>query len=374
MKIRSPWWGFMILAGAIFIAVRSFDSPEADRENTGVAPSPARRSAPQPGASEEPLPATRSDGTRIESDWEELLQWLETDPKPSEEQIRKRLLATRSAWAEMDPHLLAETIGRLLETGRDTATGMKFRVGLHGFLNGWPTLRVFLLDALVAADPETAAAVAKRLLDGTKSPDEYAVALRSLTRDGSGSSGELPARFQYLLEKQEWQTSGGFAETLDLARTIGTRDAAARLLRWTGNPELKSMALHEFAADHPAEMLESLRLEAAVDPLVRANLMARLDPQNPEQLAALDEYLRDPARTAEDASVFLKSFPLRSATTGHRLYSDSPAPYQMDRIAAGDRAALALVDGWAADPALEAMRADLLALRKRLGEWVEQAK
>jgi len=200
--------------------------------------------------------------------------------------------------------------------------------------------------------------------------------MRSLTRDGAANAGngELLDRFSHALKMPEWQTSGGFAESLDLARTIGTGSAVGQLLRWDGNPALKSMALHEFAADHPAEILQALQSESAVDPATRANLMARLDPAVPEQLAAIDQYLRDPLRTGEDASVFLKSFPLRSATTGNRLYSPAPAPYQMEQITAGDQAALSLVDKWVSDPALETMRPDLLALRQRLGEWVEQGK
>ena len=134
------------------------------------------------------------------------------------------------------------------------------------------------------------------------------------------------------------------------------------------------MALHEFAADHPEMMLELLRSETEIPHSLRATLMARMDPQFPNQVVAVDEYLRDPARTNEEATVFLKAFPLRSATTGPRLYGQSPAPYGMDQIAAGDRAALKLVDGWLADPTLEANRPELLALQKRLGEWVEQTK
>ncbi len=312
----------------------------------------------------------------IEADLKELLLWLITEPKPSQDEIHARLLATRSTWSEMDPNLLAQTIGRLLESGRDGATGMKFKVGPHGLLDGWPSLRVFLLDALAAADPETSAAVAKELLDHTTSPDEYAVALRALTREGPGEAGEgeLLDRFRFLLGKQEWQASGGFAETLDLARTIGTTDAAGQLLRWDGNPALKSMALHEFAAEHPVEMLESLRSEATVDPVLRAHLMARLEPENPDQLAAINQYLHDPERTPEDASVFLKSFPLRSATTGHRLYAASPAPYQLEKIAAGDRAALTLVNEWIASPPLPGIQPELSALQNRLTQWVEQTQ
>lgn len=376
MRIRSACWGLAILAAAVLIAVRIFPTTAPPNTSTPEGKAPARTTgSPADSTLTTPL-VTKAAEKTIEADWNDLLEWLGREPKPSDEEIRQRLLALREAWAEMDPIMLAETIGRLLETRRDISTGLKFKVGPHGFLDGWPTLRVFLLDVLVAADPDTAVAVARRLLEQTGSADEYAVALRSLTRGGfaGADDGELQQHLRRLLEKQEWQSSAGFAESLDLARTLGTGGIASDLLRWNGNPELKSMALHEFAAEHPKEMSDSLLAHSDIPPLLRATLMARLDPQFADQAAALDHYLHDPTRTTEEAAAFLKAFPLRSATTGARLYGLSPAPYQVDQIAAGDRAALTLANGWIADPTLEALRPELESLQKRLAQWVEQTK
>ena len=376
MRSRSAWWGLAILAGAILIAIRIFP-PSADSTPSLPEEKAPKRSQTSSADSTVPgLLVSKAAGKMIEADWNDLLDWIDREPKPTDADIRQRLLALREAWAEMDPIVLAETIGRLLDSGRDTPTGMKFKVGLHGFLDGWPTLRVFLLDALAAAEPDTAAAVARRLLDQTGSPEEFAVALRSLTREGfaRADDGELQQHFRVLLDKREWQSSAGFAESLDLARTVGTGGIASDLLRWNGDAELKSMALHEFAADHPKEMSDSLLADTQTSPSLRATLMARLDPQFPDQAAAVDQYLRDPARTNEEATVFLKAFPLRSATTGARLYGLTPAPYQRDQITAGDRAALDLVKGWLADPALETLRPELTTLQKRLDQWVEVEK
>ena len=102
--------------------------------------------------------------------------------------------------------------------------------------------------------------------------------------------------------------------------------------------------------------------------------MARADPEDPAQVSTVDAYLRDPALTNEEAVLFLKTFPLRSATTGYRLYGKTPAPYSFDRIAAGDRKAAELVNSWAADPALAKYRPELQSLQQRLAKWVEQAK
>lgn len=372
MMTGSRWCGLAVLALAAVISIPGFQKAQEARKAENSAPA-ARRT--ESHSRDLPDDSTRAAGV-IAAEWEALLKWLGKDPKPNREEIHARLIATRSAWAEMDPHVLAETAGRLLATHADAAIDMKFRVGPHGLLDGWPSLRVFLLDALASADPESAANIARGVLDHTASPDEYAVALRAMVRPGPGQAGEveLLARFQNLLDRKDWHASGGFAEALDLARTLGTATAATPLLEWDGNPALKSMALHEFAAEHPAEILESMKSAPQVDSALRADLMARLDPAEADQTEALDEYLRDPQVPASEAAVFLKSFPLRSATTGHRLYGRQPAPYQMERIAAGDQAALALVDGWMENPALEALRPELLALRKRLGEWVAQAR
>ena len=376
MKSPRPWWGLLILATALVVATRSLLPTAARHEPLTARDSPIRSSKTTDGIALSTPLVTKAAEKKIEADWNDLLDWLEREPRPGADEIKQRLLALREAWAEMDPIVLAEAIARLLESRRDAPTGMAFQVGLHGFLDGWPTLRIFLLDALVAADPDTAAATARRLLEKTTSPDEYAVALRSLTRNGFSRAPdtELQEHFRVLLGKPEWQASGGFAESLDLARSVGTEAIADDLMHWNGNPELKSMALHEFAAEHPKTLLEPLRSEIEIPPSLRATLMARMDPQFPDQVVAVDEYLRDPAITNDEAAVFLKAFPLRSATTGPRLYGRSPAPYDMDQIAAGDRAAIKLVDGWLVDPTLQTIRPELLALQKRLGEWVEQTK
>ncbi len=313
--------------------------------------------------------------SKIQKDWNALIQWLSSVPPPSAEEIKARLLATRIAWTTTDPQARAEALRQLLETGQDAVTGLDFEVGNHSLLAGWPTLRVFLLDVLSTSDSEMAADTARHLLDRTDSPDEYATALRSLTRQGiaRADDSELVSRFGEMLDHPEWDQSRGFAEALDLARVVGSAEAARKLTAWGGNPVLKSMAMDEFAAEHPQAMMEVLDIEASVTGKSRARLMARADPADAGQLAAVDTYLRSPDRTDEEAAVFLNLFPLRSATTGFRLYGSPPSPYTFDQIKAGDRAAIDRVDAWVGDPALSKYRTHLAALQQRLSEWVGQA-
>ena len=323
-------------------------------------------------AGREPTRSQKLARQAISSDWDELLHWLNSHPAPDPEAVRARLTETKYRWTETDPQALAQALRRLLESGQDAPTGLGFRVGNHGFLADWPTLRVFLLDVLAASDPEMALQIAREILPHTRSAEEYATALRSLTRPGLGRAPdtELLNHFDQLLTHSEWHGSPGFAEAFDLPRFLGTPDAARHLAASTGNDKLRSMALHEFAAERPAAVIEALKEST----LPRADLMARADPQDPAQLAAVDAYLRDPSLSHEDAVSFLKTFPLRSATTGYRLYGKTPAPYTFERITAGDRQAAALAETWAADPALAAYHAEINALKSRLSKWTEQAR
>lgn len=372
--------GFAVLLAAIIAAIwLAQDKPAvSSRESETAAPARGRSIHPVATADldEDPAVAQAAARRKIQNEWDALILWLRAVPPPSAEEIEARLLATRIAWTTTDPQARAEALRQLLETGQDAVTGLDFKVGNHSLLAGWPTLRVFLLDILSTSDPEMAAATARHLLDRTDSPDEYATALRSLTRRGiaRADDSELVSRFGQMLDHPQWAQSRGFAEALDLARVVGSADAARKLTAWNGNLVLKSMAMDEFAAEHPQAMMEVLDSEPSVTGKSRARLMARADPADAGQLAAVDTYLRSPDRTAEEAAVFLKLFPLRSATTGFRLYGTPPSPYTFEQIKAGDRAAIDRVDAWAGDPVLGKYRPHLAALQQRLAEWVAQAE
>ena len=368
--------GAAVLMLAVWMASKQFQeksSPAATgRSPQQQSPTPVVK----PSAEEEHLKSHTAYKRRVQDDWASILKWLSSTPRPTEEELQARFLATRIAWAEMDPQALAAAIQALLETGVDATTGLDFQVGLHGLLVGWPTLRVFLLDILAASDPEMASTIASQLLDTTNSADEFATALKSLTRDSLGQADDaaLLARFDQMLGHSDWQTSRGFAEAFDLARFIGTPEAALRLATWDGNPQLKAMAMDEFTAEHPEAMMEILNSDSPVSGTPRANIMARADPSSSTQLESVDAYLRRPDLTPEEAATFLKSFPLRSATTGFRLYGKTPSPYTLEQIKAGDLAARELVEEWLVDSALDPLRLELLSLQARLTKWVQQAE
>ncbi len=369
------WLAFAAIIAALLTGITVFrgKAEEAAPPETRQTPHP-RATQPDPARERETRDATSR--ARILADWQDLKAWVDSNPRPSDKEIQARLLATRSEWVAMDPQVLSEMIGKLLASGEDKNIGLPFKVGPHGMLRGWPTLRVFLLDALALSDPEMAMRIARGLLETTSSPDEFAVALRSLTRQdiARADDAELLSRFSEMLGHEEWLTSAGFAEAFDLARFIGSPAAARQLADWNANPGLRSMALNEFAAEHPAEAMDAIKDLTDQDHMTRAVLMARADPTDPAQMAAVETYLRKSDLTDEEAASFLRTFPLRSTTTGFRLYGNVPAPYTRDHIAEGDRAALSMVNRWAVDPALEKFRPDLLALQQRLTAWNLEAR
>lgn len=370
---------FLMTAGLlIWSLTRSADSEQPTQPPAGQPAGDGnfrRNSSSNPSAEEEREETDATARGRVLKDWDELLAWLGRTPRPSEDEIRTRLMEIRREWAQMDPQALSQAIDAILKEGKDAATDMEFTVGLHGFLSGWPTLRVFVLDMLAISDPEMAADIARKILDRTDSADEFAAGLRSLTREGMGRADddELLSRFSGMLERDEWSSSPAFAEAMDLPRLVGSPEAGAKLIQWRGKSSIRMLAMDEFAAAHPAEMLEALGTSEDVSGPARASLMARADPADAAQIAAVDTYLRSPELSEDDAIAFLRIFPLRSATTGFRLYAGNPAPYTFDQIKAGDQAAHDQVLRWQSDPELQKYQPQLNALAKRLADWIEQA-
>jgi len=74
------------------------------------------------------------------------------------------LAAVQTQIARLDQRDAARVIRRWLDSGKDSATGQGFVLAPDGSLQQAPTLRTALLDALIKADPASAAAFARQLL------------------------------------------------------------------------------------------------------------------------------------------------------------------------------------------------------------------
>ncbi|HEY1123962.1 MAG TPA: hypothetical protein VGE67_20250 [Haloferula sp.] len=349
-------------------------SSRTSQHDHASAPAPLPREAAQPARVNVPGHKT------ILDDWQDCLSRCENTNDPAA--MKRLLFATRNRWLEEEPDVVAQTIGQLLRSGADAQTGIPFETGPGRALRGWPTLRVFLLDVLSVTDPDLAIEIAREVLGSTASAEEFAVALKPLTLGGPwlASDEELAGYFSKMLGTPAWQNSVGLAEALDLSRTTSSPAVVETLAHWvdTAPTALKagSFALHETAAEHPALVSELISADDTLfsgQPDLRASLMARTNVLDASQASQVDAYLKNPAISQAEKQQFLTLFPLRSATTGYRLYGKPPAPFQKDQVQADDQAALGMVTAWKNDPALAGLAGDLTTLEERLQTWQRQA-
>ncbi|MCW1885830.1 hypothetical protein OKA04_13905 [Luteolibacter flavescens] len=313
------------------------------------------------------------------ADWRECLAQCENGADP--EALAKLLRATKNAWLEEEPDVVAQTIGQLLRSGVDAETGIPFETGPGRALVGWPTLRVFLLDVLSVTDPDLAMEIAREVLGTTGSAEEFAVALKPLTHGKTwrASDEELAGYFSKMLGTPAWQDSAGLAEALDLSRFVSSPEIAETLARWVDQSsqpgEAGALALHETTAEAPALMSGLITSDDTLfagQPDLRASLMARANVSDATQAEHVEAYLRNPAIPDAEKQQFLTLFPLRSATTGYRLYGNPPSPFAKEQVQADDRAALEKVNIWKSDPAFAPLAKDISALEARLQSWSRQ--
>lgn len=352
-----------VLGGVFLRPGRSASAPQA------VMPRPAEAPAP---------PSARK---QMADEWQKILAACDDGTSP--EDIRHNLAALKRRWLQGDLHLAGQLSASLLRSGMDAKTGIPLEVGKARALKGWPSMRVFLLEVLSVADPDLACEVGREVLASTGSAEEFAVALKPLTLKGAwrASDVELEGYFRMMLGKPEWQSSEGLAEGLDLARSLGTPGATATLAAWLkASPparELGNMALHETAAENPQLVVDLMTRQASLlegQAALRSGLVARAAVSEEGQSGMVEDYLYNLAVPLQEKREFLKLFPLRSATSGYRLYGDPPAPYERAAVVADDQAALAAVARWKADPALAELLPDMGKLEARLETWVRQAE
>ena len=370
---QRPWLAAALAVAAVTGAwfLRPQDAVPASGAALGqAAKSPARESS-----------APRSDAERLKDEWQSILAACGEDASP--EDLRRQLGALKRRWLlEDDLHGVGLMCAQLLRSGADAKTGIPFEVGPGGALAGWPTMRLFLLEVLGEADPDLAMELGREILGSTGSAEEFAVALKALTKGGPwrAPDSELEGYFAKMLHKQEWQRSPGLAEGLDIARTLATPAATATLAAWlkTAPPARVAgqMAIHETAATNPQLVVGIMSSQPALlegEAGMRASLVARASVSDQGQAEMVEDYLHNPAVPAEEKRDFLKLFPMRSATTGYRLYGKAPSPYEQSAVVQDDQAALQAVTRWKADPALAELLPEMNKLEGRLQTWVTQA-
>lgn len=375
------WW----LAGALAAACLAllvavfWMSGEKGVEETEDVPHPAADFA-------KPIPSAGADQKRgggeavmsaeasrlVENAWIGLVEAGGADAEKA-----RRILAELLEGLDREPiGAAAAAIVGFLRSGRDAATGLEFEVGEGGVLEGAPSLRVALLDALGRIDPLAAAEYSREMLPGVSKGAESSVALRNLDWGGRSEDAGLfrEATLRHV-SNAEWAASpdAGYLEGYDAAVRLGDPVIVGVLAqRIQEDPSgavanAALLALERLAGSGNAEVLGSIAAEERLDSARAGELMARADVADPEQRAVVEAFLESPVEGAVRES-FFKAFPLASHSMGPRLMTEE-TPMDADERMAADGAALEVVEEWLRDSRFGNSTQELEKVAERLREY-----
>lgn len=301
---------------------------------------------------------------------------LGTAHTPAEKNLA--LARLRDALTAGSTNEMSAAIRQWLDMQADAGTGQGFKIGRNGFLTEAPTLRTLLLDRLAAIDPEAAAVYARQILGSSSSPDEWAIAMRSLAHGDTGAEARdlLETRMTQLLRNESWQhdPSAGYLEAFDTAVYLGGTDLLsplANLVRTTNNQAIAHAAfltLDRLVINQPAATLAAL----AEHPEwmtgreeTRANYFARADVGDPVQRRLVETYLLDTTHGPAELQAFAGIFPNANFMISNNLLTSNPTLAHA-ALVQRDQASLYAVNAWLADPRFANLRPLLLNMRARL--------
>jgi hypothetical protein len=302
------------------------------------------------------------------------------------EPVTSRLAEVASLLRTVPAREGAQAVRQFLDARTDVQLPTGFQIAADGFLTEAPALRVWLLDQLERLDPKMAADYAVRILDTYDSPDEWAVALRSLGRGNPSPQGRelLRQKARELALHELWRQAPttGFLEAFDtfvFLRDTEFTPALAGMLAPSDNPGLAHaayLALDRLVLQEPAEVLERLRTQPELmkgREATRANYFARADLSDPRQRTIVEQYLLAGQLAGEELTTFAGLFPSGNYLISHNLLSTNPTPDHATLVRR-DREALRVVQEWLADARFERLRPELQSLHNRLQTFVRQAE
>lgn len=271
-----------------------------------------------------------------------------------------------------------------LASGKDQGTGLEFEIGTGGTMTGWPTFRVFLLDALLSLDPNAATRISRSILSQPTTADEWALALRNIGRVESGdeTNAFLRERTELLIRKPEWQAnpSVGYLNAFDVlvhTRATASTPLLSELIQNKDRRDLAHaafIALDRLVQREPVAELAALVEDTALQasrPEMTAQQFARADLRDPAQADLVKKWLLDPARTPAELHAFSGVFPNHNRFVSNNLLTEDDRPTGGD-LAAHDRAVLEIVTGWEADPVFSSRTTTLAKMATRLREFTAQ--
>lgn len=310
----------------------------------------------------------------------DLVGQLEKGSPASNKQLLSDFFQNRLR-TQVSPDTIEQLI-RFLDSGKDGATGMKFRVGPHHNIEEWPTLRVAVLDWLGQLSPAEAARYADTIFAEKKSADEYAVALRNFSLGRPDDKGVLADHFVSLLKNDVWQAAptAGYLEAFDVAVHIAEGSLVAPLAEHLGtdasDPLRKAsfIALDRMAQANPPAILTEASKDPSLAklPRIRAGILGRADLRDANQKSLLESYLLDPAVGDEEISFWVQAFPNGSGVMTHSLLSENRTGTYAD-LAQQDRHALGQIQEWQRDERFRSRWPALKKLEARLVNYVASA-
>lgn len=271
-------------------------------------------------------------------------------------------------------------------SGSDASLDGSFAVGGDGFLVESPTLRVWLLDQWARLDPLLAAAFARELLNFSSSPDEWAVALRTLAAGDSSVEGRqvLAAKTHELLANLDWvvDPSSGFLQAFDVPVYLEQTEFVPPLTRLLRNTNQMAVAHAAFLAldrltiasteKFLSEYLREPEMFAGREE-VRAGYFARADVSDSGQRNLVERYLFQGMKSDDELATFVGLFPNANRTISQNLLTKVTPPNGRD-LAEHDIKALNVIREWQADERFERLRPALALMERRLADFVRQAK
>lgn len=301
---------------------------------------------------------------------------------PTREAARARLSALQNDLVSMPRDQALAQIVPFLGGGSDAPTGLSFEIGTGGTLKEWPTFRTFLLDVLLAVDPDTAAQISRAILESPTTADEWALALRNLGRLDSSEevSAFLRAKTEALITHPDWQAhpSVGYLNAFDvLVHTHATASTPllSSLVQRKDRQDLAHAAfltLDRLVQREPVDLFTRLAADRPLHhsrPEMVAQTFARADVRIPAQREILRHWLLDPARTGTELRSFAAAYPNANQFISHNLLTTEPARPGAD-IGAHDHQAFPIVAAWTHDPEFQTILPHLHTMLARLSQFV----
>lgn len=308
---------------------------------------------------------------------EDITKDIMKSPAPAGDlaRLEKDLLA-------MDPAEAVRRIREALASGRNRSTGMDFAIGADRGIDGWPTLRTFLLDMLFRIDPRAAAETSRGILESPDDPDEWAIAMRNIASAGDAAADRtlLIGKTTELIRNPQWQAnpSIGYLNAFDVLVHTSAVESTPLLSGLVRDKQRRDLAhaafltIDRLVQRSPAAMLERIAADTELmlaRPEMTAQQFARADLREDDQRELVRNWLLSPDRTAAELRAFAGIYPNNNRFVSNNLLT-SETPQSGAELAAHDRAAAEILKQWSTDPAFSDVKPHLDAMLGRLSGFI----